>query len=163
MLYRIYLCARCGTAKRIRADHPVHPTCCTLDMQWKRTTTMVDPPAPRFGKAPGIDCRVTNPIVVPIGGGIKFESLHDLRRFERESEMLANEGIGQPYRIRGYSQDHGNMEKNTFGESPQETPDLSRTHPDGTPRVQVTKYTPDSAEMGPGADEALASALPLEP
>jgi hypothetical protein len=124
---------------------------------------MVDPPAPRFGKAPGIDCRVTNPIVVPIGSGIAFESLRDLRRFEHESEMLANEGIGQPYRIRGYSQDHSNMAVNTFGEPDQQKPDLTRTHADGTPRVQVTKYTPDADEMGPGADEALASALPMEP
>jgi hypothetical protein len=93
---------------------------------------------------------------------VQFESLRDLRRFEKESEQLAAEGIGQPYRIRGYSQDRSNLSVNTFGEPLQETPDLTRCHPDGTPRVQVTHYDGDDA-MGPGADEALASALPMEP
>lgn len=167
-LFQVYQCGRCGTARRRPHSSDPVPSCCDQPMAWRRTMTLKDPPPPRFGKAPGIDFRNTNPIHVPIGeGGMYFESLHAIREFERQSEQLAAEGIGQPYRIRGYSQDRSNMSVNTFGEPEVDTPDLTRLGPDGKPRVRITSHDAptldDDVALGPGAVEALASALPMDP
>jgi len=123
---------------------------------------MVDPPAPRFGQAPGIDFHNTSPIEVPIGThGMLFESLHDIRQFEKQSEQLAAEGIGQPYVIRGYSQNKSNMHVNTMG-TVDETPPPSFTDAKGRPRFRIERGDVDES-MGPGATEDLASALPMDP
>lgn len=164
-LYQIYQCQQCGTAKRRPHQIGDPPQCCGQDMKWRRTATLVDPPAPRFGQAPGIDFRNTNPIHVPIGaGGMYFESLHAIREFEKQSEELAAEGIGQPYRIRGYSQDHSNMSVNTFG-TPEEAPPPSFTDAKGRPRFSVKAVDGAAVDdsFAPGATEADASALPLDP
>lgn len=166
-LYQIYQCPKCGTARRRVHTPDPPPTCqaCDLPMRWRRTATMVDPPAPRFGQAPGIDFRHTSPIEVPIGGGMRFESLAELRKFERESELLASEGIGQPYVVRGYSQDRSNQHVNTLGEPVWETPNLLDAK--GRPRIKITSHEAPQdegdVEMGPGAVGDLASALPMDP
>lgn len=126
---------------------------------------MIDPPAPRFGQAPGIDFRNTSPIEVPIGAnGVRFESLRELRQFEKESEALAAEGIGQPYVIRGYSQNKSNMSVNTLG-TVEEAPPPSFTDAKGRTRFRVSAV--DGADIddsfAPGATEADASPLPLDP
>lgn len=169
-LYKIYQCPTCRTARRFTADAAYEPICtsCACPMVWKRTTTLVDPPAPRFGQAPGIDFRTTSPIHVPIGpNGMTFDSLHALRRFEAESQALAADGAGVPHIIRGYSQDRSNMHVHTLGENPDMRPDLSRTLRDGTPRVRITSVDAptldDGVELGPGMHEAGASALPSDP
>lgn len=161
VLYQIFQCQQCGTAKRRPHQIGDPPECCSAPMKWRRTATMVDPPAPRFGKAPGIDFHHTSPIDVPIGNGIKFESLHELRQFERESEILAAEGIGQPFVIRGYSQDKSNMSVNTLG-SMEEAPPPSFTDAKGRPKFRIERGEIDES-FGPGATEDDASALPLDP
>lgn len=164
-LYQIFQCATCGTARRRPHQIGDPPECCGATMKWRRTLTMIDPPAPRFGKAPGIDFRNTSPIEVPIGThGMRFESLHELRQFEKESEMLAAEGIGQPYVIRGYSQNKSNMSVNTLG-TVEEAPPPSFTDAKGRPRFRVSAVDQSDIDdsFGPGADEAHASALPTDP
>lgn len=161
VLYQIFQCQRCGTARRRPHQIGDPPECCAAPMKWRRTATMVDPPAPRFGKAPGIDFHHTSPIEVPIGDGIRFESLHELRQFEKESEILANEGIGQPFVVRGYSQDKSNMSVGVFG-VPDEAPPPSFTDAKGRPRFRIERGETDES-FGPGATEEDASALPLDP
>lgn len=173
-LYQLYQCPGCQFVGRRAHSFDPPPTHCGQPMRWLRTYTEKDPPPPKFGQAPGIDFRNTSPIEVPIGvGGMRFESVADLRRFERETEKMAADGIGQPYVIRGYSQDRSNMAVHTLGDAEklQQAPDLSRVGRDGQPRVRVTSEelraagddAYDAAVMGPGASEALASALPMTP
>lgn len=173
-LHQLYQCQGCKTAARRSHSFDPAPLCCGQAMKWLRTFTENDPPPAKFGQAPAIDFRNTSPIEVPIGaGGMRFESVAELRRFERETEHMAADGIGQPYVIRGYSQDRSNMAVHTLGDAEklQQAPDLSRVGRDGQPRVRVTSHelrahgdaAYDAATMGPGASEALASALPMDP
>lgn len=161
-LYQIFQCSSCSTAKRRPHQIGDPPECCGAPMKWRRTATLVDPPAPRFGHAPAIDFHNTSPIEVPIGpNGMRFESLHDIREFERQSEQLAAEGIGQPYVIRGYSQNKSNMSVNTLG-TMEEAPPPSFTDAKGRPRFRIERGDVDES-FGPGAQEDLASALPMDP
>lgn len=166
MLTQTYVCRACHQGKRRAHSDAAPPTCCDQPMKWVRTSTYTPPPQ-RFGQAPAIDFRNTSPLILPIGDGVAVESLREIRKLEQESEKMAADGLGQPLRVRGYSQDRGNMAVNTFGEPEQEKPDLTRTHKDGTPRVSITRNVlpedADAADLGPGATEEHASALGLDP
>lgn len=165
-LYQLYRCPGCQRILRRPHSADPAPSCCSLQAKWLRTMTIDFPRPVQFGKAPGIDFRNTNPIDVPIGaGGMRFESVAELRKFEKASEQAAANGEGQQYTVRGYSRDRSNMHEHTMDAHPDELlrPDLSRTHADGTPRVQVQgavrPIEDDPDIMGPGADPNAASAL----
>lgn len=44
-----------------------------------------------------------------------IDSMHTLRKIERESEQRYANGEGEPLRFRVYNQDHSNMDTNSFG------------------------------------------------
>ncbi len=48
------------------------------------------------------------------GRPVEIDSLHTLRRVERESEQRFRNGEGEPLRFRGYSQDHSNIDRSSF-------------------------------------------------
>jgi len=58
---------------------------------------------------------------------VLVESLHDIRRIERESEKMAEDGVGAPMRWRDYTQDSSNRDVHTI--LPDPTPEI-------TPRTQ---------------------------
>lgn len=160
---RRYQCRRCEDWQATRDTRQI-PVCCGSPMafrQWRE----VFPPTPRFGHAPAIDFRHMTPMDVPIGDGtapVTVSSLREIRHLERESERLAADGEGQQIIFRAYSQDRSNRDLHTMGASPQRTPNLDRLTRGGT-RPLFDAVDADAAEdlsMGPGADEALASALP---
>lgn len=170
-LFQIHVCSTCRMPQRRPHSADPAPLCCGTATKWVRTQTLDFPAVRKLGHAPGIDFRHTSPIEVPIGqGGMRFESLAELRKFERESEAMAADGIGQPHVIRGYSQNPSNMHVHTMGENPDQRPDLTRTHRDGTPRVRVTSAdapTFDDATdpdfLGPGITPGGASPLDSTP
>jgi hypothetical protein len=89
---------------------------------------------------------------------VEIDSTHSLRRLERESEQAARNGEGQPLRFRMWSQDRSNKEVNTFGPTPEQTPDRAAVEKFGKAIRSATE--PDTA-FGPGVSEANASALPM--
>lgn len=133
-LLRIYTC--CGV-HRSTVDSLAVPLCgvCRGPMRWKQTRDYV-PAAhvPRFGSAPAIDFNQTRERVAPIGAhGVRIDSLHDIRRIEREAERaVANGDPGaEPIVFRKYAQDRSNMDVHTLGPDPSQAPsqDWLRRHP----------------------------------
>lgn len=95
---------------------------------------------------------------------IEIDSLHTLRKVERESEKMAADGIGQPIRFRGFAQDHSNMNDNTFGAPPSEQPSAEGKRKFGL-RNGATQLAggeggsdPECA-YGPGVNDSNTSAL----
>jgi hypothetical protein len=73
---------------------------------------------------------------VDVGDGpIRLRSISEIRRFERESQQRYANGEGAPYNLRAFSNDNGNMNRNTFGDSPREP--FSKTNRQGKPYVRV--------------------------
>lgn len=148
-LLRTYECQICE-ARRSRLDTGI-PICCKQPMKWKQTREYH--PENRGWdtgmRAPAIDFNQTKGRIAPIDSGIEVNSLHDIRRIERESEKMARDGVGQQYVFRKYAQDAANAYENTLGPDPAVRP----TKPF---QKQVGPVDP---EMGPGAREDLASPL----
>lgn len=166
-LIRIYTCVTCGTMLRtpFEAAPPLH---CGLAARWRQTR---DHKPEEHGwqtgmKSAAIGFRHTSPWEVPVqdanGEQLKLESLREVRKLEQDSANKAADGIGQEMRFRAFNQDckNGGMYVNSFGEAPQRAPQLHDKH--GRQKISfdvVDGETVDAADMGPGADEALASAL----
>lgn len=132
-LLRIYRCEACNET-RTSIDSSAIPLCpgCRGPMAWKQTR---DYHPENHGwatgmKAPAIDFNQTAGRVAPIGDGVPINSLHDIRRIERESEQRARNGEGEQYVFRKYQQDRGNLYTHTLGEAPQAAPsqDWLRKH-----------------------------------
>ena len=98
---------------------------------------------------------------------VEIDSLHTLRKVERESEKMAADGIGQPIRFRAFAQDRSNMSVNTFGEAPSEKPSAAGKRKFGlqggaTPvDAPVDGGDPDYT-YGPGVDDSNTSALEVD-
>lgn len=88
---------------------------------------------------------------------VTIDSLHTLRRVERESEQLARNGEGQPIRFRRWSQDDSNKDVNTFGAVTAERPTAAAARKFGQ-TLQKSAVAPDTA-YGPGINDSNASAL----
>lgn len=169
-LIQIYTCRSCGTTFSVPHGSGI-PQHCAGPMKWRRTQEYKPE---QHGwetgmKSAAIGFRHTNPWMVPIGGPngeteTPVESLQQIRQIERDSERAERNGEGQAMRFRAFSQDtaNGGMQHNTFGEPPQRAPKL---HDDrGRQKISFDVVDGEPVEvMGPGADEALASALPVSP
>lgn len=163
-LVRSYQCSTC--AKRLTVhDGQEIPLCCAAPMRWKQTR---DYKPEEHGwetgmRAPAIDFRNTTPWEVPIGvDGSHVSSLREIRKLERESEKLERDGVGEAIRFRAFSQDRSNMLQNTFGEPPHaRKPQLYDKQGRQKISFDLIDGEPTEVEMGPGADESLASALPM--
>lgn len=98
---------------------------------------------------------------------VEIDSLHTLRKVERESEQLARNGEGQQIRFRAFEQGHSNMAVNTFGEGPQEKPDPAYKEKFGLrggakPVEAPSDGSDPSYEYGPGVSDANTSALAVD-
>lgn len=91
------------------------------------------------------------------GRPTEIDSLHTLRRVERESEQRYRNGEGEPLHFRMWHQDRSNRDVNTFGEAP--TPPLEKS---GKVSIRRHGETRPDLPLGPGLRRA-ASALPREP
>lgn len=171
-LVTYYTCTVCGTTSHVAhgADVPLH---CAAPMKWRQTR---DLKPEQHGWATGqksaaIGFRHTDPWVVPIEGDgpdgqLAVSSLREIRKLESEAAKKAADGIGQEIRFRAFNQDtkNGGMLVNSFGEAPHHTPKLFDDK--GRQKIAVTATdgeTIDADELGPGAEEALMSALPESP
>ena len=160
-LIRIYRCAVCDTGISTAFGAPV-PSHCGAPAKWKQTR---DYKPEEHGwetgmKSAAIDFRNTSPMQVPLGtDGMEVSSLRDIRRIERESEQRERNGEGEAYRFRAFSQNKSNMLQNTFGEPPQRKPQLFDKQGRQKISFELVDGEPQEVEMGPGAEEALASSL----
>ena len=166
-LVRSYACEACSARETVHDGAPV-PEHCGVPMKWRQTR---DYHPELHGKLTGersaaIGFRHTSPWEIPVqtanGDQVRAESLRDIRRLEKESEKMAADGIGQEMRFRAFNNDtkNGGMLVNSFGEPPQRAPVL--TDAQGRQKISfdaVDGEAVDAADMGPGAEEALASAL----
>jgi hypothetical protein len=155
--FQLYYCNSCKRGTRVSVtglrfwEYPPPPTCCGQPMKWRMSVFGYEEPAPRFGSAPAIDFNQTRGRIAPIGDGIAVNSLHDIRRIERESEQRARNGEGQPLVFRKYAQDRGNLHTSTLGENPSHKPRLTDSR--GRQKISirpVDESTANADVLGPG-------------
>lgn len=93
---------------------------------------------------------------------VEIDSLHKLRKLERESEQQARNGEGQPLRFRAYSQNRSNMQDNTFGPDPASRPSTAGKKKFGlqgaTKQIDASQGEPTHT-YGPGVNDSNTSAL----
>jgi hypothetical protein len=165
-LVRSYACEACSARVTVHDGAPV-PEHCGVPMKWRQTR---DYHPELHGKLTGersaaIGFRHTSPWEIPVQDGsgdqLRMESLRDVRRLESESAKMAADGIGQEMRFRAFNNDtkNGGMLVNSFGEPPQRAPVLTDSQGRQKITFDAVDGEPVEAEMGPGADESLASAL----
>lgn len=170
-LISIYRCADCDVTRTTAQGAPV-PLCgtCRGPMKWTRTQEYR---AELHGwstgmKSAAIDFNQTAGRVAPIGEhGIEVNSLHDIRRIEREAERAVRNGDpgAELLVFRKYSQNASNVDVGTLGDSPAVRPsqDWLRRQNERTGRPFKEPVSQEEAEatlMGPSAREELASTLP---
>lgn len=168
-LISVYRCGVCEKSSAVMHGSAA-PFCCAVVMQWKQTREY----KPELHgwetgeRTAAIGFRHTSPWEIPVqdahGQQLKMESLRDIRKLEAESAKLAADGAGQEMRFRAFNNDtvNGGMLTNSFGDPPHRTPQLY----DKQGRQKISFALVDSEpveEMGPGAEESRASALPLAP
>lgn len=168
-LVQTYLCRVCGTATTVPHGDAV-PLHCAAPMKWRQTREL-KPETRGWAtgmKSAAIGFRHTSPWEIPVQGKdgqqIQVESLRQIRHLEKESEKMAADGIGQEMRFRAFNNDtvNGGMLENSFGPPPQRAPQLYDER--GRQKISFDLVDGEPVEvMGPGADEALASALPESP
>lgn len=95
------------------------------------------------------------------GQPVHIDSLRKLRQVERESEVHARNGEGQPMVFRRYAQNDSNKDQHTLHQSYEggEQPTREAAHRFGS-TLRKEASEPDHA-FGPGVTEANTSALPL--
>ena len=99
---------------------------------------------------------------------VEVDSLHTLRRIERESEQLARNGEGQHMTFRAYANDSTNLDVNTHGDRASEKPTAAGKRKfglQGGAKPLVPDLSSESGEpdrpYGPGVNDTNASALPI--
>jgi hypothetical protein len=96
------------------------------------------------------------------GNPVEINSLHDLRRVERESEVAHRNGEGQPMVWRRWAQNNSNADQPTLSKSYYggDAPTPQAKHRFGS----TLKRSADepAGSFGPGVDESNTSALAME-
>lgn len=168
-LIRIYRCADCNQTKTtgLEMTQPLCPSC-RGPMKWMQTRDYVDAAHwPKLGSAPAIDFNQTAGRIAPIGEhGVAINSLHDMRRIERESEQMVRDGVpgAQLHIFRKYAQDQSNFDVHTLGPDPSQRPSPEWLRKHGHEIGSIAESGVGAVEgMGPGAREDLASHLPVDP
>jgi hypothetical protein len=94
------------------------------------------------------------------GQRVEVDSLHTLRRIERESEQRYRNGEGEPLRFRMWNQSASNKDVNSFGEAGSIG---EQTYGSGTPlqksgKVGVRRHGEEAptVKLGPGMKQAAA-------
>lgn len=135
-----YRCPVCGTLELIgytvadtrRADWP--PTCVTClgtRMEMAPQQMLID------ARSDGGTGKGFQKFTVDVDGHpTEIDSLHTLRRVERESEQRYRNGEGEPLRFRMWHQDHSNREVSAFGTAGTIG---TRTYDSGTPAAPTPK------------------------
>lgn len=94
------------------------------------------------------------------GRPTQIDSLHTLRRVERESEQRFRNGEGEPLRFRAYSQGASNLANNTFGASGQIGGQVYASGERPTKRLGVKRHAQEpEVTTGPGVAKDGATAL----
>jgi len=160
--YHDFWCARCGqlrvdvaipVAIGARAGAPEH---CGARMV----------PIPAIGRMDigGVKGAAFHGFTTTDGRGqpVHIDSLHTLRRVEREAEQAYRNGEGQPMVFRRWAQDPSNRDQPTLSKSYYggDAPDPVAKHRFGSTRASSTE-APDRG-FGPGVNESNASALGME-
>ena len=155
-----YWCAICGQLETnvyrsahegARANPPLH---CSEPMRWIPQTTAMD--------AGGVKTAGFRAFDTTDGRGepVHIDSLRKLRQVERESEVHARNGEGQPMIFRRWSQSDSNQDQPTLsknyqgGEQP--TPEAARRFGGAMRKVL------NEPAYGPGVTDANTSALPVK-
>jgi hypothetical protein len=155
-----YRCAECGTvlADQYRSiaegasSHP--PLCpdCGEPMAWIPAIGCMD------AFEPGGEFTVYDGQNRPV----HVESFAQMRKLERQSEQQYRNGEGQPIRFRALHQHRSNMQENTFGPAPNETPTPAAAQKFGGRQRAIAggeDGAPPDVAFGPGVNESNASAL----
>lgn len=95
------------------------------------------------------------------GQPVHVDSLHTLRRVEREAEQAHRNGEGQPMVWRKWAQDQSNADQPTLSRSYYggDAPTPAAAHRFGS-TLKKSSGAPDGS-YGPGVSDANASALPM--
>lgn len=88
---------------------------------------------------------------------VLIDSLAKLRKVERESEIHARNGEGQPMVWRKYSQDRSNVHVHTLGTDPSQAPTRAGAEKFGK-TLKKSAQEP-SVSFGPGVNASTTSAL----
>ena len=150
MILRSGTCGHCGHTQTWNRESPA-PLCCGQMLVWSSQREHL-PAFHGFGtgmRAPAIDFNQTRGRIAPVLGGTPVNSLHDIRRIERESEQREANGDGQAYQFVKYSMDRGNETRGML-----HTSEPIRTHDNqGRPVITAVPTDPaaaDAASFGPG-------------
>lgn len=108
MPYNDFRCATCGYWAEYWATRATAPSHCGQTMEWFPS------------RAPGVDAKESFEETVVTSGNrsFKVDSLHAMRKIERETEQLARNGEGQPLVWRDYSQTRSNFDQHTLAKNP---------------------------------------------
>ena len=157
-----YLCTRCGQVLLdvvrsvevgARGCPPVH---CGYEMIWLPGTTAMDVGGVKTAGFRAFDTTDGR------GQPVHIDSLRKMRRVEKEAEVHARNGEGQPMIFRRWSQEASNQDQPTLSKSYAggEQPTKEAAHRFGA-TLRKSIEAPDHS-FGPGVSEANASALPVK-
>lgn len=150
-----WYCATCGQWETVpQGERPSRACCAASAWKWRATRTFTPELVPnRFGRSAALDVHVSSERIAPIGGGIRVDSLRDIRRIERESEKMAADGVGEALRFRCYSQDGDKRSMtNSFGPPPAAMPDAEKLA-SGKLQIRSAPAGPEAIPLGPGVTE----------
>ena len=103
-----FLCETCGHYGEYWATRATAPSHCGQTMVW----------AP--SRSAAVDAKESFHETFVESGGRRFkvDSLHAMRKIERETEQLSRNGEGQPLVWRDYSQTRSNFDQHTLAKNP---------------------------------------------
>lgn len=98
------------------------------------------------------------------GTPVHVDSLHTMRRVEREAEQAYRNGEGQPMVFRRWAQDGSNRDQPTLSASynPGDTPTAGAKRKFGRQGAFVATAEEPDTPFGPGVNGSNTSALPPE-
>jgi hypothetical protein len=102
-----FLCEQCGHHAEYWATRATAPSHCGQTMIWAPT------------RSAALDAKESfQETTIDSGDRVfKVDSLHAMRRIERETEQMARNGEGQPLVWRDYSQNRSNFDQHTLAKS----------------------------------------------
>lgn len=124
-----YKCAICGYYAEYWATRATAPAHCGQTMEWWPSR----PPAVD-AKEPFAQASLSaNGKIYPLN------SLHDIRKAERDSEQMSRNGEGQPLVWRDYSQEKSNNDRHTLAKRMDRSMDTQDTFAGGMTAVDKSK------------------------